>query len=226
MNVRGMFFMMLLNRNVHTASMEAGKAGRMHVHVQPRSEFTCHSCSLSRDCQEMNHSASRTFVECSEQPGKSYNHPVVTPSRPAVGPTWKGLPCARLTSFLSPVVWLSARSRFVIPLRPMPTPRCKFTPLRSSIWRCARLAVALPSGARGRLPAGGPRQRAKCLRATWRGLQPSRPASGTSADVLRPCNRGDAPPRAAIRLPPARKVPARHAPALHAPPLRRAARPS
>ena len=191
MNVRGMFFMMLLNRNVHTASMEAGKAGRMRVHVQPRSEFTCHSCSLSRDCQEMNHSASRTFVECSEQPGKSYNHPVVTPSRPAVGPTWKGLPCARLTSFLSPVVWLSARSRFVIPLVPCRLLAAHSPRLRRFYLAMCQAGRTLPSRARGRLPAGGPRQRAKCLRATWRGLQPSRPASGTSADVLRPCNRCD-----------------------------------
>ena len=64
------------------------------------------------------------------------------------------------------------------PLRLMPTPRCKFTPLRSSIWRCARLALlCLLALAAGFLRAE-PRQRAKCLRATWRGLQPSRPASG------------------------------------------------
>ena len=192
----------------------------MHVHVQPRSEFTCHSCSLSRDCQEMNHSPSRTFVECSEQPGKSYNHPVVTPSRPAVGPTWKGLPCAGFTFLIS--------RRLVVgtfpvchPLPLMPTPRCKFTPLRSSIWRCARLALlCLLALAAGCLRADR-RPRDKCLRATWRGLQPSRPASGLRTRMRAGAGGVRSPPRVAIRL-----HPALHTPALHAPPLRRAARPS
>ncbi len=175
---------MLLNRNVHTASMEAGKAGRMHVHVQPRSEFICHSCSLSRDCQEMSHSASRTFVECSEQPGKSYNHPVVTPSRPAVGPTWKG-PHAHTDC-------LAVRSPpgcQCIPGLPIPSP--EIHPASQVFPSIRQVGRALPSGGRGWLPAGGPRQRAKCLCATWRGLQPSRPSTGTSANVLRPINRCD-----------------------------------
>ena len=182
--------------------MEAGKAGRMHVHVQPRSEFICHSCSLSRDCQEMNHSASRTFVECSEQPGKSYNHPVVTPSRPAVGPTWKGphahTDCLAVRS-PSPVV-----SAFLVCQSPSPAIPLH-SPLTAFSLRFARLAVlCLLVVAAGFLRADRASAQSACAQL---GVDCNLPAPppvppptyyGPSTGAIR------APPRAAIRLRPAR----------------------
>ena len=198
--------------------MEAGKAGRMHVHVQPRSEFICHSCSLSRDCQEMSHSASRTFVECSEQPGKSYNHPVVTPSRPAVGPTWKGPPCTHRLSCCSLSSRLSVHSWFANSVA-RDSPCITGFPFDSPGWPCSAFWWS-------RLASCGrtaPTRKVPVRNLAWIAtFPPLHRYLRQRVTTHQPVRRS----RAAIRLRPARKGPALHAPALHALPLPRAARPS
>ncbi len=86
------------------------------------------------------------------------------------------------------------------PLRLMPTPRCKFTPLRSSIWRCARLALlCLLALAAGFLRAGRASAQSACAQLGVDCNLPAPPPVSAPVATRNRCHGS----RVAIRLPPA-----------------------
>ncbi len=149
---------------------------------------------------------------------KSYNHRVVTPSRTAVGPRWKGSPCARRLFCFSLSFWLSVISWFAIPIA-TDSPCSAGLACDVPGW----LYFAFLWYRLGSYRLTAPTRKVPVRNLAWIAtFPPLHRYLRRRVTTLQPVRRS----RAAIKLPPARKVPARHAPALHAPPLPRAARPS